>query len=515
MSAATKLPDHPFRAIRRAAVPLSVFESADPGQSILSCIRAMNGKRDDTILLEWDIARGLRGRNECGQSYVKRLSPEQQMQAQGPGGVCSVLCSELPVNDSGERKIGGVIFTHHMDRYWDAPDVMQALWNCRDTFKEQGITLVSFGASSRLPLELRNDIPIFTETVPDETEIGRIIDTAIKDSEIEPGTVDRARSVDGLLGYLSAFAVEQSFYLALRTKSDRAEHGPVDFDLLWRLKVQTLKNCAGLTVSMPKAGFDRMAGGDGIKRLLALHLAGRQRPRAVLQLDELEKAAAGSTGGDLSGTSQAIMEQFLFWTQEKRVKGFLLVGVPGAGKSLTCEVAAAEAHCPLLRASLSTVKGSLVGQSEQQMRNMLSAVDAVAQGQVLMLATCNSLDQLSPELMARFTLGIVWYDYPAQAEADSLWRLYQKRYEREGDTRPAARNWVGREIESCCERAWLWNIPLAEAAKSVVPVSIANASKMDALRRNADGRFLSANTGEIYRIETAQTAPIGGRRLTA
>ena len=65
---------------------------------------------------------------------------------------------------------------------------------------------------------------------------------------------------------------------------------------------------------------------------------------------------------------------------------------------------------------MSTVKGSLVGQSEGQFKALLKCVDAVGQGRVLMIATCNSLDALTPELMARFKLATFFYDYPDEEE---------------------------------------------------------------------------------------------------
>jgi hypothetical protein len=419
------------------------------------------------------------------------------------------LAAKPPVAEIDGNKIGCVMFAHNMHLHLQDPGLLQAIWNCRDSFKSAGASLVLLGAAARIPLELKNDIPIFNESVPDEAEITRIIDSVCGDAEIDASTLDKPKVIDGLLGYLSAFGVEQSLCLSLRTK---AEGSGVDVDQLWRLKVAALKNCAGLDVTLPTAGFEAMAGNNGVKQVIGYHLAGRQKPRAVLWLDEIEKMTAGSTGGDLSGTSQAVIEQFLQWTAEHRVLGFLLLGVPGAGKSLTAQATAAEAKCPLLRASMSSVKGSLVGQSEANMRNMLASVDAVAQGRVLMLATCNSLDALSPELMARFTLGTIFYDYPTEEESRAIWAHYVRKYELAGPV-PYRANWVGREIESCCERAWLWNIPLEQAAETVVPVCTASAAKMDTLRRSAAGRFLSAARPGLYQVETAQAVPAMGRKL--
>lgn len=61
-----------------------------------------------------------------------------------------------------------------------------------------------------------------------------------------------------------------------------------------------------------------------------------------------------------------------------RVRGVLLVGVPGTGKSLSARVIASLLQWPLVRMDLSACKGSLVGQSEANTRNGLAMADAIA-----------------------------------------------------------------------------------------------------------------------------------------
>ena len=147
------------------------------------------------------------------------------------------------------------------------------------------------------------------------------------------------------------------------------------------------------------------------------------------------------------------------------------------------------------------------------MKAMLKSVDAVAQGRVLMLATCNSLDAVTPEVMARFNLGAFFYDYPTTEEAQSIWTHYTRKYEITGQPIPNKQNWVGREIESCCERSYMWNIPLEEAASTVVPVCTANAQKMTQLRTAVSNRFLSAAKPGIFKFDgtraTVETTDTG------
>jgi len=59
-------------------------------------------------------------------------------------------------------------------------------------------------------------------------------------------------------------------------------------------------------------------------------------------------------------------------------KGILLVGLPGAGKSLSAKVIASVLDVWLIRLDISALKGSLVGESERKMREALAQIDAVS-----------------------------------------------------------------------------------------------------------------------------------------
>ena len=50
----------------------------------------------------------------------------------------------------------------------------------------------------------------------------------------------------------------------------------------------------------------------------------------------------------------------------------------------------------------------------------------------------------------------------------ALWALYKTKYGITDPAIPESTNWVGREIESCCLKAYLTDMPLADAAKTIV-----------------------------------------------
>lgn len=484
----TTFKEHPFKQARNLGVPIIAVETADPAATIRSCAATRNGRPD--FFIQWDCIRGLTPIETAASEIAKEIGEPAETQN-------LVACLDLIAKKQPKRCS---IFIHNAQAAFRDYTAIQALWNCRDELKAVGTTLILLGPALPMPPELANDVPVFEEPTPTTKDIDSKIDGAIADARKAkadyptPSAEDRLRIVDTLTGYLSLFAIEQS--LALATTKDG-----LNVRRLWELKVASLKNTAGLEISQPEISFKDLAGTFGAKDFFGRLIKGRQRFRGVFFLDEIEKMIAGG-GGDLSGTSQAMIEQFLYWTEAKKVMAVLLLGVPGAGKSHTATCVSGEAQVPLLRGSMSTVKGSLVGESEQNMRKLLKTVDSVTQENTLLIATCNSLTSLTPEILARFKLGVFFYDFPSDEEAAALWQLYRKRYEiPDTDPQPNAPRWVGREIESCCHRAWLFNCSLADAAKSVVPVARANGAKMERLREDASGKFISAAKVGIYTKE--------------
>jgi len=478
----------------QAGVPLVAVETADPAQTISSILRDLNGKLEDLTLLQWDICRSLVGKNERGKKAVKLLLGDNPVETLCDPTACLNALGKL----EGEHAFAFILNGH---KHWTDADRLQAIWNLRDEWKAKGSMLVILCESAAtLPAELRADVLVMNEDSPDEERIDHIVEEVSKAAKLKLESRERQKVLDTLLGYPCDYAVEQAF--ALGCSKDG-----VDIQRLWELRIQAMKTLAGIEISMPQETFADLAGCEGAKAMNGAYITGRTPPRCVFLLDELEKMIAGH-GTDSSGVTGHIVEQFLYWTEQKKVDAELLVGVPGAGKTRTGWCTAGEAHVPFIRGSMSMVTGSLVGQSEAQMSRMLKAVDAIGQGRVLMVATCNNMETLPPEIVARFRLGTFFFDYPTETELAALWKYYIRKYDLK-DKAPSVSRWVGREVESCCHRAWLFRQPLSEAMKTVVPVSMASAGKMEALRKSASGRFNAAAYVGVYDCDKQTSAPQG------
>lgn len=203
---------------------------------------------------------------------------------------------------------------------------------------------------------------------------------------------------------------------------------------------------------------------------------------------------------DTSGVSQSLLGTLLSWMQDKRVNGCIFVGPPGAAKSAVAKSAGNEAGAPTVEFDLGGMKKSLVGESEQNLRLALKTADAMAQGRILVIATCNHIAGLPPELRRRFALGTFYFDLPDKDEREAIWKIHTSRY---GISNPQINfddtGWTGAEIEQACKLSSLLDCSLDDASGYIVPVSIAAADKIAELQREATGKFISASYPGTYR----------------
>jgi len=147
-------------------------------------------------------------------------------------------------------------------------------------------------------------------------------------------------------------------------------------------------------------------------------------------------------------------------------KGILLVGVQGCGKSLIARSVANAWRLPLLRLDVGRLFASLVGSSEENLRNAIRVAESIApvvlwvdeiekgfsgvgssnmsdagtaarvfgsfitwlqekQKPVFVIATANDVSQLPPELVRKGRFDEIFFvDLPTAAERSDIWRIH-------------------------------------------------------------------------------------------
>lgn len=488
---------------RKFGVPLLAIETPDMAATMQFSLAAMkNGTTPPAYV--WDIVNGMRWINKEGEAGISRLNMNAEALTEATINTTEFLsfCGKLL-----ERS---VVFMYNAHLFYGQESVTQAIWNLRDKFKSTKRTLVLLGASVRLPAELERDVLVFDEPLPDDESLGKIADDlyALIGTTVKFPKAMREQTVKAARG-LSAFGAEQAIALSLNKSG-------IDTDQLWEHKRKMIEQTKGLRVQTGGETFKDIGGLDAIKEFGKLLFAGAEPPSAIVWVDEIEKSMAGSSGpvGDSSGTSQDQLGQLLQEMQANKWPGMILPGPPGTAKSLFAQALAAEHDVPCIALDLGAMKGSLVGQSEQQIRAAMKVIKAVAGSGAYWIATCNRMESLPPELRRRFTDGIWYFSLPCKSEREAIWRILLKKFSLAATQEmPNDSKWTGSDIRSVCSIAYRLRIPLLKAAQYITPVSQSDPASIERLDALANGKFLSASSRGLYRRDD-NAEPQHDRKVT-
>lgn len=503
-----------YKAARKTGTPIVAISTPDQQATARSILEVTPQKTKDKTpipIICWDFCRAWSGMNPAGTAAILQTlgtAEPAEVSAFVQNPVESLMrASELP------QYTILICFNAHrllQESGQQGLPVIQAIQNLRDQFKISFRTLILLGTSFSMPQELTQDVLLLDEPLPDKKSLEQIVIGVAESASRTLKTEDLNRSIDAVCG-LSAFSAEQVVSLALVGSNDS-----IDINAVWERKRKMIEATPGLSVWRGGEKFDDIGGNDQVKKFLRMLIAGKKAPRVIVFIDEIEKAMAGSNGNDTSGVSQSFLGTLLTYMQDKESSGALFLGPPGAGKSMVAKAIGAEAGIPTIAFDLAGMKGSLVGESEERLRNALKIVSAVGSDEAMFVATCNRISSLPPELRRRFTLGTFFFDLPDSTERSVIWQNYLKKFDLpETLDEINSDGWTGAEIRQCCDLMYRLQIDAQTAAQFIVPVSQSAAKEIEELRRMADGKFLSASVPGVFRstqkIPNLSFPEIGGK----
>ena len=385
--------------------------------------------------------------------------------------------------------------------------------------KSHGSIVILIAPHWKLPAELEHEIPVIEHGLPTRQDLNRALDVIVESidgGESEVSDELRERVLDAARG-LTLDEAESAIALSL-IQTDTISPKAIEAE-----KMQLVKKSGFLEYSKPAAA-DQVGGLGGLKTYLA---------EEVLPVK-----------GD----------------DQLRVRGLLLVGVPGTGKSLAARAAGSQLNWPVLRLDVASLKGGLVGQSEQNMRAALQLAEAVSpcvlwldeiekgiggfassaatdggttlgmvgilltwlqehNEPILTIGTCNDYDKLPPELTraGRFDERF-FVDLPNAAERREIATVHLDRFDctTPDDVTEALSNdtdtvdlivsltdkWTGAEVEQLVKSAArrCQRQPTAtairESAEEIKPISKVKSKEIKALQDWAAGTLRVANTHE-------------------
>ena len=398
-------------------------------------------------------------------------------------------------------------------RFLHSAEVVQATARQVQLGKSQRTFVIVLAPLVDLPPELEKLFVVIEHELPDRDQLA----TIAREIADEPAELPVGDALDALLDAaagLTRFEAEGAFSLAL------VRDGALTPRTIWEVKAQQLKKAGPLALHTGTERFADLGGLAALKEFCLRALGARAATRAVAP------------------------------------KGVLLLSPPGCGKSAFCKALGQEVARPTLRLDIGALMGSLVGQTEANVRRAIATAEAMAPcvlmideidkglagvrggGQadggvaarlfgtlltwladrtsdVFVVATANSVADLPPEFTRaeRFD-GVFFIDLPERAEKDAIWGIHRQAYAvAADDPQPTDEQWTGAEISACCRLAALLELPLRDAAQHVVPVAVAAAEPIAQLRDWASGRCLAADRAGVYRAAPSPRRPRRGVRL--
>ena len=431
---------------------------------------------EDWQLASWDIARGL----------VLAGGASPGTATQDPLAVLRAL--PTLASPSGTTLL--VLANFH--RFLQSAELVQTLIHQLNAGKQTRTFVLILSPIVQIPIELEKLFLVIEHDLPTRDQL---LDVA-RGIAAEPGELPSGPQLDAVLDAatgLTRFEAEAAFSLSL------VRHGRLATDVLWELKGSTLKKNGLLQLHRGHETFDQLGGLDSLKAFCRRAL----RP-GIRHVDV-------------------------------RPRGILLLGVPGTGKSAFAKALGNETNRPTLSLDVGSLMGSLVGETERNIRQALRIADAMAPAvlfldevekalsgmassgstdsgvsarmfgtflswlsdhttELFVIATCNDISKLPPEFSRAERFDAVFFlDLPQSSERRAIWNLYLEQFDLDRDQAlPNDESWTGAEIKATCRLAALLDLPLTEAARNVVPVATTAAESVERLRNWASGRCLDA-----------------------
>ncbi|RMG24145.1 MAG: AAA family ATPase [Armatimonadetes bacterium] len=479
---------HELSVLIRAKYPILYLLTWEEQRALECVFSVAEDLGADTFV--WSLTKGFRPPLPAKRSEPpQRLSPELEALAHLHG---------APENAIFVLKD----FHHWMSDY----RVQRLLRDLAETMKVKNQTLILLSPVLRLPPELEKDVTVVDFGLPTEEEIAEVLDSLVH------ATRDR----EGLDLHLS----------------------PEQRELL-------LKTCLGLTLDEVESVFSR-----------SLVQCKTLRPDVVLEEKKqiirksglLEYYPATESFREVGG-----MEYLKEWLKRRSKsfteaaeefglpppKGVLLLGVQGCGKSLVAKTIASHWNLPMLRMDVGRIFGSLVGQSEANVRRAIQIAEGVApcvlwadelekgfaglQGSgmsdsgttarvfatfltwmqektspVFFVATANDVSKLPPELLRKGRFDEVFFiDLPDTEERREIFAIHLRKRKRDPgafdlDALAAlTAGFSGAEIEQTVVSALfaafdaqrdLTQDDLVAEIKATIPLSVMMKEEIEALR---------------------------------
>ena len=330
-------------------------------------------------------------------------------------------------------------YIHDQQHIRDIKDILSR-YQLEDRYT---ISLVFISQTVDVPMELQRLAEVVFFDLPNDEALETLLHGGKNDEDKDKGLIKKLElgkkvdageleEIQNNIKGLTLYEVEQAFLQCYHI------HKTVNIDFIRDFKKNSVAKTDLLSLLESKVTFDQIGGMDNLKSWIRKTYGG--------------------------------------WTVEGQkyglppLKGLLLVGLPGAGKSLICKGIGNEWRLPAIQFDPSRIFSSRVGDSEANMRRVLNIVNGMApcilfideiekafsglgssnfsdggttsrtimqfliwlndnEKSVFTIATANSIEQLPPELIQRFS-EVFFIGLPQKKEREDIFNIHLKKLRR-------------------------------------------------------------------------------------
>ncbi len=455
----------------------------------------------DKNIIQWDLANGFKAIQGDISHFKKQDRPDP------------LAC----LREIERVKVGSIFILRDFHFHYRESIVVRALRNLHYELQFTKKTIILLTPASTLPLELREDVLQIELPLPTYEEIEKHLDAIIAStSQHRPPTQQlKEKLVESTLG-LSLENIKTLFSQVIIT------HNVIDeraIEIVLQEKRNIIKKGEILEFFPVRESLNDIGGLENLKKWL--------RKRSKVFTRKAKDYGLPSP------------------------KGILIIGIQGTGKSLTAKATAGLWKLPLLRMDLGKVFGSLLGESEENLRNSIrlaetispcilwvdelekafagstgSAGDSGTSARILgtfltwmqektkpvfIIATGNDIALLPPELMRKGRFDEIFFvDLPSQTEREAIFKVHLEKVRpviRQFDLTAlatATEGYSGAEIEQIIYDAMFTAFDdnqreftaddILASIKEIIPISKFMRERIEGLRQWAVSRTRKANS---------------------
>jgi SpoVK/Ycf46/Vps4 family AAA+-type ATPase len=505
-----------------AGYPLLWVSTYEEYRAMTTFARELGASKKQYSYYSWDRAAGL-------QSYelVKGILKATTFKVEDSI-VFKEIDDPLSVLRWAEKDLpeDSILFLKDYHHYAKKDIISRTIRNLIPSFKAQSKVLTILSHTVDIPIEIEKEITVVNFKLPDMDQL-RITLKKICEDCSSPGRVveypkDDEEILKASLGMTSAEA-ENAFALSMIEKKK------FDPAIICREKAAIVKKTGLLEVIESNLTLEDVGGLETLKGWLEARKDCFSEKAKAFRIDP--------------------------------PKGILLIGVPGTGKSLVAKAIASAWKRPLLRLEMGKVYGSLVGESEGNLRKCLHIAEAVSPcvlfidelekafagaktgagdsgvsrrlfgsfltwlqektADVFLVATANDVQDLPPELLrgGRFD-SIFWVDLPEEEQRKEIISIHlskvgrsANKYNREILVK-ASQGFSGAEIEVWVKEALVYAFhkghelqdqDLLDTVTSITPISKLMEQNIKAAKEWADTHGVKYASQKHIKLEQVIT----------